>query len=236
MKVLVIPDVHLKPTIFDKGEKVATNKYDKIVCLGDLVDDWGMQHNSNLYETTLERAVEFDKKHPDMLWCWGNHDVSYLYCLSETGFSYIMIPLVNKYLVKLQKQCDERLKIIHRLDTVLFSHAGLTEEFVDSMYKKHPRSIDTILNKTNKMIEDKNSAIRLWHNDSPLWTRPQYAPIDMYLADVYYQVVGHTPVPQPLEKGNCITLDTFSTYSTGEPIGDCRLVIVDTETHEWNYV
>ncbi len=39
MKVLVIPDVHLKPWMFDEAEKVSAEKYDKIVCLGDLVDD-----------------------------------------------------------------------------------------------------------------------------------------------------------------------------------------------------
>lgn len=236
MKVLVIPDIHLKPNIFDKAEKIDNSKYDKIVCLGDLVDDWGLQNNPNAYEDTLKRVLEFDKAHSDMLWCWGNHDISYLYCLKETGFSYNMIPLVNSYFTKLRNQCEDRLKIIHRIDTVLFSHAGLTEDFVDSLYKARPRAIDTILTKTNKMVEHKNTALRLWADDSPIWTRPQYSPlIVMYKDDVYYQVVGHTPVAQPLETGSVLTLDTFSTYSTGEPIGDCRLVIIDTETHDWTY-
>lgn len=40
-RVLVIPDVHLKPWIFDKAEKVDNSSFDTIVILGDLVDDWG---------------------------------------------------------------------------------------------------------------------------------------------------------------------------------------------------
>ena len=40
-RVLVIPDVHLKPWIFDEAEKVDKNSYEDIVVLGDLVDDWG---------------------------------------------------------------------------------------------------------------------------------------------------------------------------------------------------
>ena len=39
-KVFVIPDVHLKPWMFDKAEEILSrSEYDKIVCLGDLVDD-----------------------------------------------------------------------------------------------------------------------------------------------------------------------------------------------------
>ena len=35
-KVFVIPDVHLKPWMFDKAEELLSrSEYDKIVCLGD---------------------------------------------------------------------------------------------------------------------------------------------------------------------------------------------------------
>ena len=36
-RVLVIPDVHLKPWIFDMADRVDENSYDDIVILGDLV-------------------------------------------------------------------------------------------------------------------------------------------------------------------------------------------------------
>jgi len=43
-KVFVIPDVHLKPWILDKAEEILSQKeYDKVVCLGDLVDDWDQE-------------------------------------------------------------------------------------------------------------------------------------------------------------------------------------------------
>ena len=46
MKILVIPDVHLKPWIFDKAEELM-NKYhlDNVVFIGDLVDDWNQDCN-----------------------------------------------------------------------------------------------------------------------------------------------------------------------------------------------
>lgn len=46
MRVLVIPDIHLKTWIFD-------------------------------------RAIAFAVGHPDTLWCYGNHDVSYP-CVSRS--------------------------------------------------------------------------------------------------------------------------------------------------------
>ena len=58
-RVLVIPDVHLKPWIFDEAEKVDKNSYEDIVVLGDLVDDWGKGNDLDAYEETLKRAAEF---------------------------------------------------------------------------------------------------------------------------------------------------------------------------------
>ena len=49
-KVFVIPDVHLKPWMFDKAEELLSrSEYDKIVCLGDLVDDWDQEKNLRMY-------------------------------------------------------------------------------------------------------------------------------------------------------------------------------------------
>lgn len=50
------------------------------------------------------------------------------------------------------------------------------------------------------------------------------------------QVVGHTPVRTALDEGNILTLDTFSTYKDGRPIGDERFVCVDTVEKKWEFV
>ena len=45
MKVLVIPDIHLKPWIFDKAETIRkAGKADRTVCLMDIPDEWDMGH------------------------------------------------------------------------------------------------------------------------------------------------------------------------------------------------
>ena len=142
MRILVIPDVHLKLNIFDQANKVNSQAYDNIVCIGDLVDDWNQQWNQSLYENTLERVLDFDREHPKMLWCWGNHDFSYRFAFQETGFSYQMIPTVNRYLEKLIVQAEDRFKVVHKVDTTLFSHAGLTNEYVRYfLYKREPNGV-----------------------------------------------------------------------------------------------
>ena len=50
MKVLVIPDVHLKPWIFSRASDLMKEKTaDQVICLMDIPDDWNQQFNIDLY-------------------------------------------------------------------------------------------------------------------------------------------------------------------------------------------
>ena len=51
----------------------------------------------------------------------------------------------------------------------------------------------------------------------------------------YLQVVGHTPVRKTDYFGELITVDNFSTYRNGDPIGDRRFVWVDTVSKQWGF-
>ena len=91
--------------------------------------------------------------------------------------------------------------------------------------------LNYIVNTINKMGADD-----LWTDDSPIWTRPQkkYDGSTLYPPDMM-QVVGHTPVRTALEEKNLLTLDSFSTYRDGRPIGDERFVWVDTAKRTWRF-
>lgn len=227
-RVLVIPDIHLKPWIFDEAEKVNKDSYDDIVILGDIVDDWGKGNNLDLYRETLDRAVEFGKTYEQSLWCYGNHDVSYLWDAMESGYSVMARETVIEGITKLERVVEDRYKFVHRIDNVLFSHAGLTETFVLHSCGYHVKEIEDILARVNRMKKDS-----LWRNSSPIWVRPQQDFYRMFRDDIYYQVVGHTPVEEPLDACGVLTLDLFSTYSDGSPYGNQKLYIVDTLTREY---
>ncbi len=229
-KALIIPDVHLKPWMFDKADEIFNKgKYDHIVCLGDLVDDWEQALNLELYEETLDAATDFAEKHPDMLFCYGNHDVSYRWEAWETGYSEDARETVLKGFEKLKKVLDFRkMAFVHRIDNVLFSHAGLVELFVASYFYDKDYETDDILREINDFEQEE-----MWQDISPIWARPQ----DGYLSSFgdYLQVVGHTPVRKPVLSRNYLTLDTFSTMPDGAPIGDERFVWVDTVEKTWEY-
>lgn len=233
MKALVIPDVHLKPWIFDLAEK-RLNKADIAVCLMDIADDWRKQYDIDLYKKTYGRAIRFAKDHPETVWCYGNHDLSYLWQQKETGYSPIAPLTVCNKLQELKDAIpsESQLGYVQLIDNVLFAHGGVTKRFVDIYC-----TVDARTN-ARKMVRDVNkmNAGQLWHDLSPIWFRPQYSKMELYRQEIVCQVVGHTPVPRIVKKNNCISTDTFSTDVYGRQIGPSAFVIIDTETGKYRTI
>ena len=232
MKILVIPDVHLKPWMFDRASEILNSgAAEKAVCLMDIPDDWGQEYNLGLYEETFDAAIRFQKEFPETLWCYGNHDLSYEWLQYESGFSSVAIPVVQKKLSELRRELTDRSQMayIHRIYDVLFLHGGLTHAFV----KYYANDVD--YDDTDAVIEKINLLGRneMWDDASPLWFRPQFYNEKMYKEEDLLQVVGHTPVMQIDRLGNMLSCDLFSTYSTGDPIGTQEYLLIDTVT--WEY-
>ncbi|MBQ6091558.1 MAG: hypothetical protein IJL07_09880 [Lachnospiraceae bacterium] len=235
MKALVIPDVHLKPWIFERAEMLMkAGKAERAVCLMDIPDDWGKGFQSDIYEETFDRAIAFAKAYPDTLWCYGNHDLSYVWQMQETGYSPHMRYIVMSKLDALKNALpdESRIAIIHRIDNVLFSHGGLSREYVLWAHK------DLIDADTDELLEAINGASvdYLWDDISPLWLRPQYDKVTIYRNDRYTQVVGHTPVEVLRKENGVISTDVFSTYRDGRQIGESAMAVVDTESGEFEKV
>lgn len=231
MKVIVIPDVHLKPWMFDQASRIIqTGQAEQAVCLMDLADDWMQQYNLDAYIETYDRAIRFAEEYSETLWCYGNHDVCYQWNMRESGYSPIAAYTVNEKLEKLKRSLPdvEQIGFIHRVENVLFMHGGLTErfvrEFVSSKY----------YNDVNKVVETINgfSYPELWNDLSPLWYRPQYNDLRMYKPRKLLQVVGHTPVSKISRKGNLISCDVFSTDWERKPTGSQEFLLIDTATWE----
>lgn len=231
MKVFVIPDIHLKPWIFDRAEEfLSKGKYDCIVFLGDLVDDWGQEMNLDLYKETFEKAVNFIEKHSNVLFCFGNHDISYVWGAHETGYSEEARITVLEGISMLKGHIPrEALGFIHRIDNVLFSHAGLLEAFVDHFLSDSLGNLDDMLRQINSFEMDV-----MWCDASPIWARPQDGRTDLHPRELL-QVVGHTPMRKTDYLNGLLTVDNFSTHRDGTPIGDQRFVWVDTVTKEWGF-
>lgn len=232
-KVLVIPDVHLKPDMYEKASEILDLKAaDFALSLGDICDDWGQEYNSELYYKTLEAAGKFAQKYPKTLWCWGNHDLSYLWRKAESGYSFFLSGLIWELLRDWRAAVGDENKIayVHRIDNVIFSHGGLAysfvERWVDRELWEDPEKVKEQINEF--------SSDRIWTHDSPIWLRPQNKNVKMY-PEGYLQVVGHTPVAKPYLENHVLNTDTFSTMPDGSAIGDRRFIVVDTEEQSWRY-
>ena len=108
MKILVIPDVHLKPQMFKQATALMHQGIaDRAVCLMDIPDDWDKQYNVGLYEETYDEAVRFAKAFPETAWCYGNHDLSYLWHCLESGYSSMASMTVQRKLLDLREAVPE---------------------------------------------------------------------------------------------------------------------------------
>lgn len=225
MKILVIPDVHLRSGMFTcAAEKLDAGLVDKAICLMDLPDDWGRQSYLNLYEDVYAAALSFCEKYPNTLWCKGNHDMSYIWKKMESGFSAMAIPIVINGMNKLERAAGENMQFVHRVDNVLFSHGGIMQDFVRDYVG------DTDYHNVDKVVERINGfdCGALWNDYSPLWYRPNKKAFPLYKKSTFLQVVGHTPVTKLEISKGVLICDTFSTYSNGDPVGPTDFVIVDT--------
>ncbi len=232
-KILVIPDIHLKPDIVREAKNIFdTGKYDYAVFLGDIADDWGCERQLDFYHETFAAVYDFLSSYKNRtLFCYGNHDISYVWRKEETGYSVLAEDVVTRWIQKMREGLPNgTLAFIHRIDNILFSHAGITDDFVVRICHLNIKNPAGVIDKTNSFAEKE-----LWRDNSPIWARPGDG-YRIYSPPGLFQVAGHTPVKTPFIYDNCLYLDTFSTYSNGDPIGDRRFVYIDSETHEWDYV
>ena len=232
MKVLVIPDIHLKPWMFRRAsELMEENIAEKAVCLMDIADDWKQQWNLDLYIQSYDAAISFARDYPHTLWCYGNHDICYPWNQRETGYSRIASRTVSEKLRVLQEILPDagQLAFIHRIDNVLFLHGGLPDFFVREYIKaSYYHDIDKVIETINTFDWQ-----QLWHEDSPIWYRPQIYKGRMYKPRKLLQVVGHTPVKKIFREKNVVSCDVFSTDEEGKAIGTQEFLLIDTAT--WKF-
>ncbi len=226
MRILVIPDVHLKPKMFADGAALLrAGEADRAVCLMDLADDWNQQFNIPLYEETYDAALSFAEKFPDTLWCCGNHDIAYQWQQGVSGQSVRATRTVCEKLDILKEIAGESLGFVHVADKVMFSHGGVCQAFVNEYIPepetKTPADIAAEINQLGYS--------QLWQDLSSLWYRPQYGE-PMYLPDSLLQVAGHTPFEEITEIGGVVYCDLFSAHPDGHPVGARQWLVVDTDS------
>lgn len=237
MKIIVIPDVHPKPWMFERAsELMDEEKLDGADCLMDLPGDWGHGKDFDLYIETYDAASRFAAAYPETKWCWGNHDLSYKWGLDQSGYSSAMQGTVRGLQGRMADllPAGNPIRYVQRIGSVIFSHGGLSDLYVrEAAPSIKGNDVDGALDRVNS-----RGARYLWNDESPIWLRPQPQchPTKLFHEKAMLQVVGHTPVDGIGRTGNLISCDVFSTYPDGTPIGTQEFLVLDTVTWDFDGV
>lgn len=203
MKILCIPDPHQTLAGLDYA-KAHIGEVDKIVCLGDYVDNW----DSDMMWLTkfnplkiIGEWAEFQKANPEkVILLLGNHDFSYL---SEdrdgqnvSGHQWIHhAEIRNKFCENINS-----FQVAVKLDDWVLSHAGFSKLWVAGHVPKENDPVEWCNEHLKAGKISYFDWCGLWSGSgdepqqTPTWIRPNSLLKEMFFPK---QVVGHTEFKYP---------------------------------------
>ena len=241
MRTLVCGDLHTKISILNQIETLVSF-YDKIVFLGDYVDEWDTIPDASY--NLLWELIDFKRKFPNVVvLLLGNHDISEW----QPPFSRFYCSGWNERVHSLVKDVYEKnmdlFQIAYAQDGYLFTHAGVTSTWAKDC-KLDLKTAEEWEDTLNDMLRNKrfneNHFNRLASagfvrggigSPSPIWADRQEL-ISRPVAGIG-QIVGHTPQKTVnrhiIKNGDGTThdlwfCDTHSLMPNKRPIGDNSLL------------
>jgi hypothetical protein len=208
MKTVVIGDVHgrsLWKLI------VHQENPDQVIFIGDYFDSFDIKGADQL--NNFLDIIEYKKSSgKEVIMLIGNHDYHYFPEVGDNGtsgyqsiFSYQISPVIDSN--------REHLQMVYQMDEFLFSHAGVSSAFMDSVFGINGWKTDTIVNDLNELFKYKPLSFEFGmavsikkmsyldpygdnEEQSPIWIRPRslMAANRNTLRKQVIQIVGHTQV------------------------------------------
>jgi hypothetical protein len=151
MKILTFGDIHG----YDFWKKYDFTKYDKVIFVGDYVDDY-LQNDFDIIDN-LKQIIETKKKNIDkVVLLWGNHDLQYLFLDNNkfacSGFRTSYSIIINSIFQENKKLFQAAFEY----NGYLWTHAGVSEQwynyskpYVDKFEGKE----DGLANTLNNMFD-----------------------------------------------------------------------------------
>jgi predicted MPP superfamily phosphohydrolase len=187
MKIIVVSDLHGK----DVWKKIDVAQYDKIVFLGDYVDDW-TKSDATIVDN-LQQIIEFKKSNEEkVILLLGNHDLPYIFPDEHFGCSGYRESYANT-LYQIFNQDLKCFQMAYQIDSYLFTHAGVCsywydEKLMKSKYIEYMVDFN-VAEKLNALLETADRKL-YWNSYSPIWIRPSQMHTNVLRK--FHQVVGHT--------------------------------------------
>jgi len=237
-RLLIIGDLHVKtfllPFIDQAIEQIAP---DRVIVLGDYMDDWGVSSAVNLM--AARKIITWAHRHDNITLLFGNHDMAYY---SGSGNC-----AGNDWTIKSEAYLlfAENLDIMQVATSAggwLITHSGLCRQWEDQCLAA-PQSAHLAAVQINELLETSEGRRKLEmvgrHRGGYDWPSPLWADWSELTQDYYFgfnQIVGHTPQATCIHKitrtGEQLwCCDTFSSASSGHPLGDYSMLLLDTEAN-----
>lgn len=206
MKIIVLGDTHGR----NIWKSIINNEsFDKVVFVGDYFDS--IQIKTEDQVNNFLDIIQFKKDNPDkVILLIGNHDHHYFQSIEDTGTSGYQ--QIGQYMITpVLEDNKEYLQMAYSYDNFLFTHAGVSEVFMNDCFGKDGWSFDNIANDLNELWKYKPKAfIFNGYNSSgdnieqtPIWIRPRslMAASKAIKKQNIIQIVGHTSMSQIDIKG-----------------------------------
>ncbi|PPS21983.1 metallophosphoesterase [Brachyspira murdochii] len=200
MKISVIGDLHGKDC-WKKLLEGRFSEFDKIIFMGDYSDDSWVRFDDEEIINNLKDVIEFKKNHNDNVELLiGNHDFQYI-----VGY-----PTASRYRESYAKEMNKIFndnanifKPIHIENNYIFTHAGITNGWIDYIKNKYNidniniDNIESIVNIVYKNDKDDCNIASFRRGGLSrfagiLWADTEDLTADSWVG--YNQVVGHNRV------------------------------------------
>ena len=209
MKTVVIGDIHGRSVW-----KLITHmeKPDRVIFVGDYFDSYDISTAEQV--KNFKEIIKYKEDNPQIetIILIGNHCIHYFPEMGgdngTSGFQYKMYYTISNEVDKNR----HHLQMAYQFNDYLFTHAGVSSEFMDSAFKDG-WSVDNIANDLNDLFKYKlrsflfpPSALDPYGDDTyqtPIWIRPRSLMLANKdtLRDKVIQIVGHTSVSKIYIKG-----------------------------------
>lgn len=238
---LFVGDLHLQAKLILPLVEKAIEKHnvERVIFMGDYVDQWNQNDNSQLYINELTLLNKFRKKlikegKVEPVFLTGNHDMPYLigireyYSVYDTG----TFDKVHDLLLQLQPQIAYEVS-----EDFVASHAGYVQTSAWEIPKWHFKPwLYGYIDESIKLQKDAGRRGGFDTFGSMLW---EDFGERLWRAGMKYQIVGHTPQKTITDlreditcEPNCICVDTFSMNQFYNPIGDGSMLLYKDNNFE----
>lgn len=192
MKTLIVGDLHLKARVILPlvDEAIRTQHAQRVICIGDYVDDWYCQNDAELYLAELDALLVWKHRQEtaglEIIMLLGNHDAPYLVDRSRNYSLRFDRSKIKAKLLALN------LQVAFWVDDILVSHAGFARDerlqpwYLQPLTPVRMAAIDTL----ERRISVQDGGFD--QTGSPLWTRPNLLRAQGH-PKYPRQIVGHTP-------------------------------------------